>query len=472
MNSTCDRSSSHVEVVVAERRVLRRVEHLEQGRGRVAPPVGAELVDLVEQDDRVHRAGVAQGADQAARQRADVGAPVAADLGLVAHAAEAHAHELAAERAGDGLAERRLADAGRPDQRQDHAAALVLDLALAPELAHGEVLEDALLDLLRPAWSASSDLPRGVHVDAARRSDAPRHVEQPVEVGADRRRLGPLLPPALEPVELALGLLAGLLRAAGLGDAVAVALDLVAVLAVSPSSLRIASSWRRSRNSRWLFSMPSVTSSRMRRRSSISPSASRAQPIAFSRRSSTSSVSSSSSLRSSCRSGRVAGGVGQRAGLRRSERRNAATPGLPRASRISSRTARYSRASSCARSSDIVGDRAARRPRCGARRPAASARPSSARCRARMRDAAVRPGQHGGWPSSSATTPMRAKRPSWRGTSTTWPVGALARERLVHGRWPRRGEIERRAPCPGRTTASSSGMSGSEELTGEDFPSR
>ena len=45
-----------LEVVVAERVVLRRVEHLEQRRRRVAAPVGAQLVDLVEQDDRVHGA--------------------------------------------------------------------------------------------------------------------------------------------------------------------------------------------------------------------------------------------------------------------------------------------------------------------------------------------------------------------------------------------------------------------------------
>ena len=45
-----------LEVVIAERVVLRGVEHLEQRRRRVAAPVGAELVDLVEHDDRVHRA--------------------------------------------------------------------------------------------------------------------------------------------------------------------------------------------------------------------------------------------------------------------------------------------------------------------------------------------------------------------------------------------------------------------------------
>ena len=100
-----------VEVVVAERVVLRRVEHLEQRRRRVAAPVGADLVDLVEHDHRVHRPGVAQRADEPAGQRADVRAAVTADLGLVADAAERHAHELAVERARDRLADGRLAGA-------------------------------------------------------------------------------------------------------------------------------------------------------------------------------------------------------------------------------------------------------------------------------------------------------------------------------------------------------------------------
>ena len=67
-----------VEVVVPERVVLRRVEHLEHRRGQVAAIVGAHLVDLVDHHDRVHRAGVADGAHDHARHRPDVGAPVAA----------------------------------------------------------------------------------------------------------------------------------------------------------------------------------------------------------------------------------------------------------------------------------------------------------------------------------------------------------------------------------------------------------
>ena len=107
-----------LEVVIAERVVLRRVEHFEQRRGRVAAPAtGAQLVDLVEQDDGVHRAGLDDRPGDATGLAADVGSPVTTDLGLVAHAAERDPHELAAHRPSDGLAEAGLADAGRTDER-------------------------------------------------------------------------------------------------------------------------------------------------------------------------------------------------------------------------------------------------------------------------------------------------------------------------------------------------------------------
>ena len=94
----------HVEVVIAERVVLLRIEHLEQRRRRIAAEVGAELVDLVEDEDRILRLGAAQPLDDLPGQRADVGAAMAADLRLVAHAAERHADELAPERVRDRLA--------------------------------------------------------------------------------------------------------------------------------------------------------------------------------------------------------------------------------------------------------------------------------------------------------------------------------------------------------------------------------
>ena len=59
---------------------------------------GAELVDFVEHQHAVTRADLAQALDDVAGQRADLGAAVAADLGLVVNATEADARELAAGR--------------------------------------------------------------------------------------------------------------------------------------------------------------------------------------------------------------------------------------------------------------------------------------------------------------------------------------------------------------------------------------
>ena len=65
----------------------------------------AELVDLVEHHHRVPCPGAADALDDVAGQRADIGAAVTADLGLVMDAAERDADELPSHGAGDGLAE-------------------------------------------------------------------------------------------------------------------------------------------------------------------------------------------------------------------------------------------------------------------------------------------------------------------------------------------------------------------------------
>src|SRR5258708_2322158 len=75
--------------------------------------------ELVEGDRRVARAGAHHRMEDLDGHRADVGPAMAADLGLVAHAAEGDAHELAVHRPRDGLRERGLADAGRADEAED-----------------------------------------------------------------------------------------------------------------------------------------------------------------------------------------------------------------------------------------------------------------------------------------------------------------------------------------------------------------
>src|SRR3546814_1738103 len=101
------------------------------------------LVDLVEQEERIGALGLLHRLHDLAGHRPDIGATVTADLGFITHAAERHAHEVAAGRPRDRLAQAGLADAGRANQAEDRA------LQLARALLHGEILKDTLLDLLQ-----------------------------------------------------------------------------------------------------------------------------------------------------------------------------------------------------------------------------------------------------------------------------------------------------------------------------------
>src|SRR4030095_1513100 len=103
-----------------------------------------ELVDLVEHQHGILGSRPAEPLHNLPRERADVRAPVTADLGLVTHATEREPVELPPERPRDRPSQRRLADAGRTDEAEDRI------LAFGPDLLHGQVLEDPVLDLVQP----------------------------------------------------------------------------------------------------------------------------------------------------------------------------------------------------------------------------------------------------------------------------------------------------------------------------------
>lgn len=106
------------QVVIVEVVVLLRVEHLEQRRGGIPAHVAAHLVDFVEEEQRVAHADLGHLLDQAARHGADIGTTVTADLGLVTHAAERHAHELAIGGASDGFGQEVLPTPGGPTRQR------------------------------------------------------------------------------------------------------------------------------------------------------------------------------------------------------------------------------------------------------------------------------------------------------------------------------------------------------------------
>ena len=208
--------------MVAEGRVLGRVQHLQQGRGRIAAPVRSQLVDLVQQDESVGRLGLLHRLDDLAGHGADIGPAVAADLAFVAHATQRHTDVLTPRRLGDGLGQRGLADAGRTDQAQDRP------LQAAGAGLNGQILDDPFLDLLQTEVILFQNLLRLDQVDRLLLGLAPRHGQQPVEVVADHGRFRRHRAHVAQLLDLGLGLGARFLGQARLTDALLQVHDLVA----------------------------------------------------------------------------------------------------------------------------------------------------------------------------------------------------------------------------------------------------
>ena len=150
---------------------------------------------------------------------------MAADLRLVADAAEGDPDELPAEGPGDALAERGLADAGRADEHQHGAgpaAADDLQAAGGSPAADGQVLHDAVLHVVQPVMIGVENLARGGDVGVVLGRGLPRDLEHGVEPGADPARLRALVAGALQAADLAHRRLPDLVRQLRLLDAGAV----------------------------------------------------------------------------------------------------------------------------------------------------------------------------------------------------------------------------------------------------------
>ena len=133
----------HFQVVILEGVVLFGVQNLQQCRGWIATEIRAHLVDLVQQEQRVTYTHLAHVLNNLAGHGADVGTTVTANLGLVTHATQSHANELAVRCLGDGLTQRGLTHAWRANQTQNRS------LQLIDALLHSQVLDNALFDLFQ-----------------------------------------------------------------------------------------------------------------------------------------------------------------------------------------------------------------------------------------------------------------------------------------------------------------------------------
>ena len=145
-------------------------------------------------------------------QRADVGAPMAADLRLIMHAAQLTRRNCSPSALAMLWPSEVLPTPGGPDEAQDGAAALRV------ELAHGQELENAALDLLEAVVILVQDRARPLDVELLRVDLRPGHGDEPVQIGARHGIFGRAFGHALQARELAQRLLLRFGRHSGLGD--------------------------------------------------------------------------------------------------------------------------------------------------------------------------------------------------------------------------------------------------------------
>mmetsp|Transcript_65080 Transcript_65080/g.152327 ORF Transcript_65080/g.152327 Transcript_65080/m.152327 type:complete len:412 (-) Transcript_65080:1501-2736(-) len=131
----------HVQVVIHEGIVLRRVQQLEQRARGVSLVAASDLVHLVNQDQGVCGLRLFQALDHLSWHGTDIGSPMALDFRHIVEAAHREAVKLSSECLGNGLPNRRLADTRGAHEAED------LPLHRPAQHADSNEFSDSILDV-------------------------------------------------------------------------------------------------------------------------------------------------------------------------------------------------------------------------------------------------------------------------------------------------------------------------------------
>ncbi|OQC53698.1 MAG: hypothetical protein BWX55_00919 [Deltaproteobacteria bacterium ADurb.Bin022] len=89
-----------IQIVVVERKVLLRIEHLQKRSRRIASEIGAEFIHLIQTKDRIIGTGFFQKLDDFSGHRSDVGPAVSSDLGLIVNPTQGNTDKFSVRRPG------------------------------------------------------------------------------------------------------------------------------------------------------------------------------------------------------------------------------------------------------------------------------------------------------------------------------------------------------------------------------------
>ena len=170
-----------IEVMIHEHVILFRIEDFEQRRRRVATEVHGHLVNFVEHEHWIPSSGLLHHLQDLPGQSPDVGAAMAANFRLVAHAAERKPDKLAPRGLGDGHAERSLADPRRPHEAENGS------LGILHQPPYSQEFQNSFLDLLQPVMIRFQDLLSEIKIADFLGLLLPWYRQQPVQIVARDR---------------------------------------------------------------------------------------------------------------------------------------------------------------------------------------------------------------------------------------------------------------------------------------------
>ena len=99
--------------------VLLRIQHLQQCACRAAVIRCRKLINLIQHHHRVRHTAFLDAVHNSPRHSTDIGAPVATDIRLIMHAAQAYSHILSAQGTGNALSNARFSRSRCPDKQQN-----------------------------------------------------------------------------------------------------------------------------------------------------------------------------------------------------------------------------------------------------------------------------------------------------------------------------------------------------------------
>ena len=169
--------------MIAEGEILCAVQYLQHGCSGVAAHVCGKLVYFVKKQQRIYAARLAHCGDNTARHCADICAPMAAYLGLVMYAAEAHPHKVAPKRPCNAGCNACFANARRAYK------ANYLPVHFARKARNGNVLQYALLHLFHAVMVVIKYCAGVLNVQIILGFFAPRQIEHAFYIVAHGRLL-------------------------------------------------------------------------------------------------------------------------------------------------------------------------------------------------------------------------------------------------------------------------------------------